>query len=340
MDKSTRPLVSVCIANFNGEHLLHDCINSVLLQQGDFNLEIIVHDDASTDDSLATLACFPQARVIKSSSNVGFCISNNRMVDVANGQYVLLLNNDAALLTDAIVTLLQTASQSSSRSILTLPQYDWESKALVDRGCLLDPFHVPVPNLDSSRKHVAYVIGACLWVAREDWIELGGFPEWMSSIGEDIFICAHARLLGMQIKVTADSGYRHRQGASFGGNRTEKTGLSTNYHRRYLSERNRAALLITCTPSMIWLPWLFAHVAILVAEGLVLSILKLDKKIWSKVYGASIRWLWRERLLLWNVRKKTQRNCSIGFLKYLQKAYTWKVRKLIMLINYGLPNLK
>ena len=49
-----KPRVSVCIANYNGEDLLPDCIDSVLSQQAD--IEILVHDDASTDGSLALLA--------------------------------------------------------------------------------------------------------------------------------------------------------------------------------------------------------------------------------------------------------------------------------------------
>lgn len=339
-NNGTQPLISVCIANFNGEHLLSDCINSILLQEGDFKVEIIVHDDASTDNSLAVLTCFPQVQVIASNINVGFCISNNRMVEHANGQYVLLLNNDAALFSDAFVTLMRIASQSGAKKILSLPQYDWESGVLVDRGCLLDVFHVPLPNLEKSRKNVAYVIGACLWIAREDWLQLDGLPSWMGSIGEDIFLCAHARLHGMQVEIATESGYRHKQGASFGGNRAGKTGLSTNYRRRYLSERNRAAVLITCTPSIVWLPWLLMHISILISEGLIVSLLKHDKKLWRDVYGASLCWLWQERTCLWAVRKKTQTNRHIGFIKYLHNAYAWKIQKIILLLKHGLPKMK
>ncbi len=87
MTQTSLPACSVCIANYNGESLLVDCLNSVLNQQCSFPFEIIVHDDASTDNSLELLESrFPQIHVIRSSDNVGYCISNNRMVTQASGQ--------------------------------------------------------------------------------------------------------------------------------------------------------------------------------------------------------------------------------------------------------------
>ncbi len=51
---SQAPLVSVCIANFNGMGVIDDCLRSVLEQEGHIPLEILVQDDASSDD----LRCF------------------------------------------------------------------------------------------------------------------------------------------------------------------------------------------------------------------------------------------------------------------------------------------
>ena len=99
---TANPIVSVCVANFNGEHLLSDCIDSVLAQECDAAIEILVHDDASTDGSVALLRTrYPQVHVLASNDNVGFCVGNNRMVERARGEYILLRNNDAALAPDA-----------------------------------------------------------------------------------------------------------------------------------------------------------------------------------------------------------------------------------------------
>ena len=142
------PLISVCIANYNGEAILADCIESVLAQAEAASIEIIIHDDASTDASVDLIRRnYPQVQLIASDKNVGFCVANNRMVAAGSGEFILLLNNDAALFPDALATLAAAAKRPGTDGILTLPQYDWESGRLVDRGCLLDPFLNAVPNL-------------------------------------------------------------------------------------------------------------------------------------------------------------------------------------------------
>ena len=102
---------TVCIANYNGEDLLDTCLASVFAQEWPGSVQVIVHDDASTDRSLDVLATWPDVELIASDANVGFCIANNRMVAASRGQFVLLLNNDAALMPGALATLLAEAVQ-------------------------------------------------------------------------------------------------------------------------------------------------------------------------------------------------------------------------------------
>src|SRR3954462_7997396 len=103
MTISDNPAVSVCIANYNGIALIDACLQSVLAQDCKFPVEIIIHDDASKDDSVAHIRThYPDVILIESSENVGFCVSNNRMAAVAHGTYLLLLNNDAELFPDAL----------------------------------------------------------------------------------------------------------------------------------------------------------------------------------------------------------------------------------------------
>ena len=268
LNRPEAPLVSVCIAHYMGPELIAACLDSVLAQDCEFEVEIIVHDDASPDDSVAFLRKhYPQVELLIGKENAGFCVANNRMVAHARGQYVLLLNNDATLFPDALATLATAAAQQNPPGILTLPQYDWESGKLVDRGCLLDPFYNPVPNLDPERRDVAMVIGACLWIGQDTWEQLGGFPEWFESIGEDLYLCSTARLGGRPVAVTGESGYRHRQGHSFGGNRVQGNKLSSSYRRRRLSERNKTYVLFVVTPTILMWPILGFHILLILIEG-------------------------------------------------------------------------
>lgn len=331
------PVCSVCIANYNGMDVLADSIDSILAQAGDIPVEIIIHDDASSDESVEWIRDqYSDVELLVSEENVGFCIANNRMVEVARGEFFLLLNNDAALHTDALQVLLQEARHQSRRSILSLPQYDWESGALVDRGCFLDLLNVPVPNLDSDRGDVAFVIGACMWIPRDIWLALGGFPEWLESIGEDLYLCCAARLRGWQIRCLPTSGYRHRQGASFGGNRVGAGGIQTRYRRRYLSERNRLAVFVACTPTVCVWPWLAMQVVMLLLEGCLLSIFLHSVRPWREVYVAALREAWRMRRAALALRRSLQANRECNVFDYL-RVFTPRLRKFSVFLRKGLP---
>ena len=333
------PLCSVCIANYNGVHMLADCLDSVLAQTPSVPVEIIVHDDASTDNSVAFLReHYPQVEILASADNVGFCIGNNRMVAHARGEYVLLLNNDAALFPDALAVLLEAARGQERFGILTLPQYDWQSGDLVDRGCLLDPFYNPVPNLDASRRDVAYVIGACMFLPRALWNELGGFPEWLGSLAEDMYLCCLARLRGMPVRATQGSGYRHRQGVSFGGNRPDADGLRTTYRRRALSERNKTTVMVICTPTWLVWPLLALHGALLAMEGALLTLLKRDVRLWREIYGIALRSLSALSDICVR-RREVQHTRCIGVAAWLH-GFTIIPRKLVLLWRYGLPRIR
>ena len=340
LNRPAAPAVSVCIANYNGEHILADCLDSVLVQSAEIPVEIIVHDDASSDGSVAFLReRYPQVELLASEENVGFCVSNNRMVAHARGKYVLLLNNDAALLPGALAALLEAAGEQSPPGILTLPQYDWESGELVDRGCLLDPFYNPVPNLDLRRRDVAYGIGACLFLPRELWNELGGFPEWFESMAEDMYICCLARLRGLPVAVTQASGYRHRQGKSFGGNRVEAGRLNTTYRRRYFSERNKTAVMVICTPTALVWPLFAFHMTALAGEGALLSLLKRDRQIWRRIYGPALAFVLRELGALRAERRVAQRMRTLSLRQYL-KPFSPGWRKLGLLRRHGIPKVR
>lgn len=336
---------SVCIANYNGGDYLMDCIESVLDQDIDAPIEIIIHDDASSDRSLELLQSryasnqFPHIVVLESKENVGYCMANNRMVKVARSEFILLLNNDAALAPDAIKSLWRAAKQQSRQGILSLTQYDWITGEAVDRGCFLDPFYNPVPNLDKDKKDVGIVIGACLWIPRKLWLELGGFPEWFQSIGEDVMLCCQARLWGYPVQIVDQSHYRHRQGRSFGGNRVVDNGLSTTYRRRRLSERNKTFVLIICSPIVRLCLTLPIHLVLLTIEGIILTTVRRDPRIWYEIYGNVFSALIRNSDNIFTKRAEVQSNRAIKTNVY-SKIFLRAPHKLKLLFKHGLPQIK
>lgn len=334
------PVCSVCIANYNGIDIIDACIESIRAQDCDFAVEVIVHDDASTDGSVEHIRMHhPDVHLIESTDNVGFCIANNRMVQAAQGIFLVLLNNDAELLPDALRTLHHEAVRVSRDTIFSLPQYDLNSFELIDRGCLLDPFFNPVPNLNPLRKDVAMVIGACLWIPKTLWQELGGFPEWFGSIAEDMYLCCRARLAGYLVQVISTSGYRHSQGRSFGGNRVSKKRLHTTFRRRALSERNKLYVMILCYPIIMLAFWLPVQLLLLWIEGVLLTALKRDSAIWLKIYSPLLPELWRERQRLGKVRRIIHSQRRISYKSFFSSMCLLP-RKLGMLIRYGVPRFE
>lgn len=339
LGSTQRPVCSVCVANYNGLDVIGACLDSIRAQDCGFPIEILVHDDASTDGSAAFIAKhYPEVQLIKSDTNVGFCTSNNRMVDHARGTYVLLLNNDATLRSDALRTLHRRAFQTRIPEILGLPQYDMQSGRLIDRGCRLDPFLNPTPNMDPTRPHVAMQIGACLWLPRSLWRELGGFPEWFGSLAEDMYICLAAWTLGYSVRIEATSGYDHWVGKSLGGGKLLEHRLSTSYRRRALSERNKTYVMIIFFPTVLLLMILPLHLVLLVLEALFLTVAKRSRRPWQEIYAPTFVALWHNRGRLRSARAHLQKRRKITTIGFAS-LFTVIPYKLKMLCRYGIPRL-
>lgn len=94
---------SVVIVSFNTRDMLRDCISTLRREAGGVSYETIVVDNASRDGSPDMIASeFPDVRLIRSETNLGFAAANNRAFEVARGRYVVLLNSDAFLRPDAL----------------------------------------------------------------------------------------------------------------------------------------------------------------------------------------------------------------------------------------------
>ncbi|MFH1079364.1 MAG: glycosyltransferase [Pseudomonadota bacterium] len=338
--KHEEPVCSVCIANSNGRNVLEACLESVFNQDFPYPIEIIVHDDASTDGSADIVTDkFPVVRLIRSETNVGFCVSNNRIVAAAQGRFILLLNNDATLHKDALSTLYNCATGENIYGIIGLPQYDMQTGELMDIGSLFDPFLNPIPNQNKSRRNVGMVMGACMWLPKELWDELGGFPAWFESIAEDAYLCCLARLRGYPVIALSESGVNHWVGKSFGGGKIIQSTLQTTYRRRALSERNKSYVMLLCYPGPLAYVLIPLHLLLLTIEGGLLSVVKGDRHIWSDIYKFCLHALWSSRQKMVRLRLKIQASRQVSSRSFYS-VHSFVPHKLIMLLKYGLPTVK
>lgn len=99
-------MVSVIIVSYNTAQLTCNCIGSIIKYTIGVNYEIIVVDNASTDNSVSSIqSLFPQVQLIQSPQNLGFGSANNLAAQQAKGEFLFFLNPDTILIENSIKML-------------------------------------------------------------------------------------------------------------------------------------------------------------------------------------------------------------------------------------------
>jgi len=90
--------LSIIIVNYNSAEYLFKCLASIYHGNRDVNLEIIIVDNNSHDDSISIIRkYYEDATIIANDTNVGFATANNQALERTAGKYILLLNPDTVL---------------------------------------------------------------------------------------------------------------------------------------------------------------------------------------------------------------------------------------------------
>ena len=105
MSFTAPPTFSICVPNYNYGHLINETIESVLAQTyGKF--ELIIVDNASTDNSLEVIKQYkdPRIRVYRNQYNIGFAPNLQRVTQYAQNEFINLLSSDDLMMPDALQT--------------------------------------------------------------------------------------------------------------------------------------------------------------------------------------------------------------------------------------------
>lgn len=103
--KAQKPKVSILIPVYNQLHYTLNCLYSLMEECLNFEVEIIVINDNSTDKTKACLEEIEGLTLINNPVNLGFLKNINKGIQAANGEFVLLLNNDVVVLPNLLKEL-------------------------------------------------------------------------------------------------------------------------------------------------------------------------------------------------------------------------------------------
>lgn len=130
--------VSVIVVNWNTRDLLRDCLKSVYEHTSQLEFEIIVVDNASTDDSCEMVhGLFPQIILIANDTNKGYAAALNQGMRVAQGRYFLILNSDTLICNATIEKTIGYADDHPEAAVIGCQV--WEDEETIQMTCFSFP---------------------------------------------------------------------------------------------------------------------------------------------------------------------------------------------------------
>jgi GT2 family glycosyltransferase len=207
--------LSIVIVNYNVYYFLDLCLKSVQKACSEINAEIIVVDNASSDNSCKLVSKnFPEVQLICNKENVGFSKANNQGVEIASGEFVLILNPDTVVGENTFLELLQFSKKVSDLGAAGVQLVDGTGtylpeskrgiptlKASFNRFLGKDKNKGTYYANDVSQDGVGVVdvlVGAFMFLKTEVYKEVGGFDEDYFMYGEDIDLSYKLLKLGYQ----------------------------------------------------------------------------------------------------------------------------------------------
>ena len=229
--------ITIVIVNYKVKEYIANLLNSVSKAKQDFNIQTIVVDNNSGDNSVEYLKDrFPEVTYIANDENLGFGKANNQAIKIAEGTYTLIINPDTLVSEDTFSTLIQhmikhpkcgaagckilnpdgTFAPESRRSVPTI----WSSfsrvlglNSLFPKSKLFNQYNMSWMDED-QQVEVPVLSGSFMFWRTKVLKELGGFDERFFMYGEDIDLCYRIEETGYSIHYVPETSIIHYKGES------------------------------------------------------------------------------------------------------------------------------
>ncbi|MBL0155271.1 MAG: glycosyltransferase family 2 protein [Chitinophagaceae bacterium] len=250
---SQLPKIAVVILNWNGRNYLEQFL-PVLMQSGYPQMEVVVADNGSADDSIAFLqANYPSVRLIRFDKNHGFARGYNLALQQVESEYYVLLNSDVEVVPGWLEPMLALLEKDKTIAACQPKILSWKDKKTFEyagaAGGWLDKYGYPfakgrifdVTEEDHGQydqtEPIFWASGAALFIRASVFHEVKGFDEYFFAHQEEIDLCWRIQLSGYQIYSCPASVVYHIGGGTLPRGNSLKT---------YLNFRNNRIMLSKC----------------------------------------------------------------------------------------------
>lgn len=236
------PKVSVVVLTYNNLELTKACLDSLLTQSQYPNLEIIVVDNCSSDQTPAYLTAWakghPERIVILNPDNKGFAAGNNQGLAAASGDYLVILNNDTVVTAGWIRGLIRHLKDHEEIGIIGPVTNNIGNEAKVStRYGRMEDMPAEAAQMTRARMGEWFEINTlaffCVMFPRSTYEQIGGLcEEYGLGFFEDDDYCRRVQRRGLRAACAEDVFVHHHLSASFNTLGARK--------KQALFEKNRA----------------------------------------------------------------------------------------------------
>jgi len=220
--------VSVIIPNYNGRRFLDTCLGALLRQTyAEELIEVILVDDASTDDSVAYVReRYPRVKIVELVHNSGLAAGCNAGARAAAGDLLVMLNNDTEPEAGWLAALVDVAEAHPRVGAVASKMLLFDRRdTLHNAGDVMGADGIPrnrgVWEIDRGQFDACTeVFGGCgggVAYRRDAWEATGGFDERLFMYLEDVDLAWRLQLLGWQARFAPAARLYHHLSATGGG---------------------------------------------------------------------------------------------------------------------------
>lgn len=253
--------LSVIIVNYNVSHFLTLCLDSVFDAIQNLDAEVIVVDNASSDNSCEVVRKkFPKVRLIANKDNVGFATANNQGVAIATGEYVCILNPDTVVGESVFENVYAFAKADSKLGAMGVRLVDGTGRFLPECKRNLPTPRVAFEKLFGTgdtyyardiepheNGKIDILVGAFMFMQKAIYEEAGGFDEQYFMYGEDIDLSFTIKELGYQNYYIGEEVVVHFKGESTAKNEVYRkrfyNAMKIFYHKHLKKNAIEAAVV-------------------------------------------------------------------------------------------------